>query len=66
VVSVNIEQGSGCHSKQNQDLRKVEQVVERGHQGKKKETRATKEKTRTTLGGSSPSESRDAEIYSEI
>jgi hypothetical protein len=65
-VSGKFEQGSGRHSKENQDLHKVEKVAERGHQHKKKDTQARKEKTWMTLGGSSPSESRAAEINSEI
>jgi len=65
-VSGNTEQGSGRHSKENQDLRKVKNVVAWGHQGKMKATPARKEKTWTTLGGSSPSECRAAEIYSEF
>jgi hypothetical protein len=66
MVSGNIAQGSGRHNKEHQDLRKVEKLVEQGHQGKKKDTRARKDKTRTSLGGSSPSESSTVEIYSEI
>jgi len=60
------EQGSGCHSKENQHLHEVEKVVEQQHQAKMKDTRARKEKMGTTLGGSSPSQSRVAEIYSQI
>jgi len=66
MVSGNTTQGSGCHSKENQDLRKVEEVVERGHRGNKEDTQARKEKTWTTLGGSGPSGSSAAAINSEI
>jgi len=66
VVSGNTEQGSGRHSKENHDLRKVEKVVEHGQQGKRKDTGARKEKTWMTLGVSSPSKSRAAEIYIEM
>jgi len=66
VVSGNTEKRPGRHSKKFQELRKVEKVVEWGHQGTKKDTQARKRKTWMTLSGSNRCESRSAEIHSEI
>jgi hypothetical protein len=64
MVSGSNEQLSQCHSKEDQDLRQIKEVVERRHQREKKMSR--KREKETEPGGGRQGESKAPEVDSAI